>query len=1137
MTADDSAPSSIPDPGVWLRHLSSTEAATASALRRIDPQLAGLFERGLRLADNLDEPGIGYLVAHVGRELSRGVVSRLTGETPVRLEPDVENAEGQTRFRKRIAEALDLPETDPHVSSWFRSHQTLVSSAHWRDHAPSSEDIRESFVDLVGLLFGRIAPYFDTQAKLDELLHIDVPSPDDVERLRRCSLRYAQRQYFFSKLTNAGWLQPLSGAGFFRNPPDRLVYEDESWSLQRWPEGEALARLAAGAPDVVLAEFSSIPKDNSNPAIWNGVATAALAMRPTHASCLVPQLVAALKNAPPVLFPGSIVRVIQRLAEAGDRDAAFQLTEALLFVGGKSPRKGSAGRAVKSTTVFLRLDDFGFDDFLRHALPALEAVDPFGTFNLLSKKLALAINAAAPEEGEPYTGYSSVRYRDLNQPDPNDVLGQLASAVASVAVRASSDPQKTEQVLASLDEHEHEIFQRIWLYVLTAVGPLAQERLDTFFRDRASLEPTSGSRETAAVVREQFENASPDARLTFQRALEAGPSETEVERPEPQSDERADGRRHWQRRRLTWFRDRIPTPLQDLAQQVGVTGERPSPEEEGLAEDGFYVGGGGFVGDRSPVSVEQLANLGPADFVEYLITWCPEPSSFPSPTRERLDGTLVEYATSQPAEALQRALSLVDRLTDAENIPGYVHSLLRGIHGAIEAGTPIDWTEAFRLVGNLVPYIDAQITLEPTGTLNHRPWRWLSTEVVEFLTAACRKNVIPRAQNETLWLITEEIIRSRHTWNTDNDEPFTSFGDVLTGAMNTAAGRTTEMLLEVALVTFRTTLGVPENDATDEHREAAKTVVAPKLRSLLEQVLGWTGSRAVVAQAVVGMYVPQIHFLDREWMIEVAPRLFENGTSEPLGYPAWGGYVTHARLFTDVFADLRPWYERAASDMPMLLDGSSQPGDHWSLTKHLAQHVCDAFMRGLIEIDDHNRLLETVFGYLPGSERVHISWRIFRGWSDATRPVSAQHIARLVQFWRWRLDQLEDLPESDVRQEDLRGLTWFVRTPYMPDEDVLTLGLRTLLASGGEAIGYGVIWEPLARLADVDASRTFRMAELLIEAALGRPHPPITFEQTQHVLACALAADDVGTRDRSVQLIHTLGEKGYVEFGRLLEGQ
>ena len=267
----------------------------------------------------------------------------------------------------------------------------------------------------------------------------------------------------------------------------------------------------------------------------------------------------------------------------------------------------------------------------------------------------------------------------------------------------------------------------------------------------------------------------------------------------------------------------------------------------------------------------------------------------------------------------------------------------------------------------------------------------------------------------------------------------------------------------------------------------------------------------------------------------MAPRLFENGMSDPLGHPAWGGYITRARLVSDVFEDLRPWYQRAATDMPMLLDGSSQPRDHWSVTMHLAEHLCGAFMRGLIEIEDHDRLLVTVFSHLPGSERACISWQVFRNWSDATQPKSAQDIARLVRFWRWRLDQLEGLPESDERREDLCGLTWFVCTPYVPNEDVLTLGLRTLDASRGEAAVDGAIWERLAHLADVDTSRTFRMAESLITGAFAQPYSISRSKETHHVLACAMAVDDGDTHERAVQLIHTLGERGYVEFGQLLE--
>jgi len=126
------------------------------------------------------------------------------------------------------------------------------------------------------------------------------------------------------------------------------------------------------------------------------------------------------------------------------------------------------------------------------------------------------------------------------------------------------------------------------------------------------------------------------------------------------------------------------------------------------------------------------------------------------------------------------------------------------------------------------------------------------------------------------------------------------------------------------------------------------------------------------------------------------------------------------------------------------------------------------------------------------------------------------------------------LPQSDSRQEDLGGLTWLICTPYLSDADVLEVGLRTIEASRGNATARGEIWERLGRLADIDVDRTFRMAELLITAALDRPHPHITLEHTQRVLERALSAGNAETRARSKRLIHTLGERGYFEFGRLL---
>lgn len=264
-------------------------------------------------------------------------------------EGDAEESEVEDRFRIKIAAALELPGDHPIVAGWFRSHQALVSRVHWRKTSPSTQEIRESFVALVDLLFGRIAPYFDTQAELDRLLALDAPSEEDVARLIRCTVRYTQRQYFFTRLAKSGWLRPLAKAGVFRNPPAQRKHDDGSWSIQAWPEGEALARLASAEPEIAVAELSALPKDNDNPAIWNVVADAAMALTPADAARMVPLLVHALKNVPPVLFPKGVIGVIQKLASAGAREAAFSLTETLLFVKGARKEKPAAGLTAEET--------------------------------------------------------------------------------------------------------------------------------------------------------------------------------------------------------------------------------------------------------------------------------------------------------------------------------------------------------------------------------------------------------------------------------------------------------------------------------------------------------------------------------------------------------------------------------------------------------------------------------------------------------------------------------------------------------------------------------------------------------------------------------------------------------------------
>jgi hypothetical protein len=781
--------------------------------------------------------------------------------------------------------------------------------------------------------------------------------------------------------------------------------------------------------------------------------------------------------------------------------------------------------------LFVRLHDFEFEEFLKRTLPALEALEPITTIKLLATKLKRGVEATLESDQVPYAGESTTWCRDLTQPDSLDgELAQLARALAAVSARASTNRERVEEVLGILETFEGEIFDRIRLHVLSVAGQCVPDRLDAFFESQGAIEPGFRGREVAAVLRNQFQNASEQVQRRFKSALEEGPTHNKEE----DAAEFADRARRWRRRRLLWFRDRLPSSLRELANTVGVSGEPLSPHDEGLAEDGFYVGGG-YVGEESPISVDQLATMTPDRFIDYIVAWRPDPVIGPFPTRG-LERTITEYAKAHPVDAVARLQRLVKSSALRQN-PLYAQACVDGLKAAVEAEKEIDWEGVFPLLVDLLREVEQNVPSETAETFR-RPWRWLGTSVMDFVIAVSRKNSVSDAQIEALWQIAEQITRSPCVWQDGDQESDESIEDLVTASLNHSAGRATEALLEVALSAFRVKLGIPELEATTEELELAKGNVAPRLRPLLEYALSQLGRPGAIAHAVVGAYLPQIHFLDRVWLIEAAPALFRGGASTPLERPTWSVYITRARFHPEVFKDLRNWYAVAVSaiEATLLAVGTDQ-SHYWSPTQHLGEHLFAAFMFGLIEPNDPDKLMLNAFDKLPANERAQISWMIFRSWTDASQAPSEATVRRLIEFWRWRLETLETLPDSEATREDFTGLTWLICTPHLPDAEVLRLAVRTIRGSNGRAAARGAIWERLDSLVEVDIDSVFDVAERLVRAALQKPFPYITVKQTRRVLEAAIARGNPDTSDRAKRLINTLGDRGMVEFGELLQGR
>jgi len=411
-------------------------------------------------------------------------------------------------------------------------------------------------------------------------------------------------------------------------------------------------------------------------------------------------------------------------------------------------------------------------------------------------------------------------------------------------------------------------------------------------------------------------------------------------------------------------------------------------------------------------------------------------------------------------------------------------------------------------------------------------WHIVVSTASEFILTGCQHNQIPDELRELVWQFATAAIRSSVTWADSWDSSKSgSFSEVLLAAYNTAGGDATRMLMEIALWDYR------HHAANRVEMEPRIPEVEARFVPLVEHVLSLQGQTPTAARVILGHFVPQLYLLAPEWMEVSEEQVFGSGTEDILGNPIWCAYVTRSRLYDSTYHRLRRWYVQSADALATGRLGVGNDNDQdseWSVTKGLALHILVAVIRGLANIGDEDGLVEKTFSYLPIKHRVNSYWNVFRNWSEADEPVAQEFAERLVAFWEWRLVDLEHTPESPARSEEAAGLMWFLMTPFTAPSEAIRLGRRTIaLNTANEHIGRNA-WERLSELAKIDAVGTFELVELLVEHELGADYAYLRFEDVGPPLRAALHCTDPTICMRAERLIHMLGERGHLEFGKLL---
>lgn len=801
-----------------------------------------------------------------------------------------------------------------------------------------------------------------------------------------------------------------------------------------------------------------------------------------------------------------------------------------------SARRSVLGRPTSGASARVgALSEFSLRQVLGPLAAALEALDPKHTLELLCHRLNEVLDIEfGNTSDESLVDRSEQWCKDLaegtDELGDDDPRALLAGVVASVAMHwAAKGAVEANQVVTVLRRFKWPVFRRLEVNVLARVGPLMQEALDAVVGSAERVFEDTATLEYRLLLERQFANASSSAQQRHVEAIAKGPGTPEELRmtlthfdDSPFTD--ADVERHivgWQRKRIRRFGTAVPAVLQPLAEALAKHPRvaPPTVDEILLDDEGGFSRVYSRGGPTSPLSAEDIGKRTPEELLALFESFRPTGPSWDQPTPAGLARAVAEAVTTAPTLGLALARGMQTGTGD----PTYVRAVLEGFLNAAEGGREglsgdlfglLRWAASRPRGGNPdspthFDYADAN-------------WDGAKRAAARLLRVAAQKKQLREEDQEEAWSTIEEFLRNPATWEGSartREETVETVDASLMVALNHLGGDVAEALMQVALWTYR--LNVKEYDPS-------------RLRRAVDGVLQQTGREGVGAHTMLGKYLPWLLLLDQKGMLERAPELFAGGFTPPATNPVWGGYITAQRFFPETFDILRPWYVQATNALPTDRSGGAEKGRTWSPTRHLLSHLVSAVLYGHAKVSDDDNLIVIAFSRAPVSDIGHALWEVYRGWTDKGERPEASLVARLLDFWRWRLDVLEAASESVERAEEAGMLGWLALIPSLTDAEVLPLLARTTSLARGRLPMDHSLWPRLTSCSTINVSATFGIAEQLIRTTLNGEYPFLDADDVTPVLQAALVALDKATRERAYDLVNELGEKNFTQFSSLL---
>ena len=172
------------------------------------------------------------------------------------------------------------------------------------------------------------------------------PTNELIDRAYGQMKKQFDHEYFFTRLKNPLWIQPLVERGCFQSPPKMKKLPGGYIQTPVWPELRYLKNVVMDATDKVLEVVRALP-ETDNPRVYDDILDIALQLDAKRSAKLLPKILESVELERPI-WGHKYADVLVHWTEGNETSAALELTKVLVeFVPDPESKNKQARRRKK----------------------------------------------------------------------------------------------------------------------------------------------------------------------------------------------------------------------------------------------------------------------------------------------------------------------------------------------------------------------------------------------------------------------------------------------------------------------------------------------------------------------------------------------------------------------------------------------------------------------------------------------------------------------------------------------------------------------------------------------------------------------------------------------------------------------